>query len=304
MTAIQAGSVSKIAGRLRSVSLVLAIGAAFAAPIVSGDWGAAFAAPIVFPLSPAKAAQAQAIPDFSGFWTRSGENASTFDVPQGVPHAIDTAVPHHGHTDDVASNAWIADTTNPILLPWTRDVLEKYNASELKGDTHLSGQQICELNGVPQVINLRNHVQFLQSADVVVVIYGQDMQVRRIYLNRPHSAQVAPSWYGESVGHYEGDTLVVDTIGFNDKTDIDRFGTPHTTKLHVVERYKMADLNTLHVDFTVEDPGAFTMTWAGAAGYRRTQGTLGAIGEFVCAENNREFAGQKFNIPTATQADF
>ena len=84
----------------------------------------------------------------------------------------------------------------------------------------------------------------------------------RIYLDVPHSANVKPSWYGESVGHYEGDTLVVDTIGLNDKTYVDNFLTPHTNKLHVVERFRMTDAGrTLEVRFHVEDEGAFTTPW-------------------------------------------
>ena len=71
--------------------------------------------------------------------------------------------------------------------------------------------------------------------------WGQDFQLRRIYLNVPHSSNPQPSWYGESVGHYEnGDTLVVDTIGMNDKTYVDNYRTPHTDKLHVVERFTLA----------------------------------------------------------------
>ena len=72
--------------------------------------------------------------------------------------------------------------------------------------------------------------------------WGQDFQLRRVYLNEPHSANPKPSWYGESVGHYEnGDTLVVDTIGMNDRTYVDNYRTPHTTQLHVVERFKLVD---------------------------------------------------------------
>jgi hypothetical protein len=73
------------------------------------------------------------------------------------------------------------------------------------------------------------------------MLHQHDNDVRRIHLNVPHSANVKPSWYGESVGHYEGDTLVVDTIGLNDKTFVDNFRTPHSDKLHVVERYRLVE---------------------------------------------------------------
>jgi hypothetical protein len=82
---------------------------------------------------------------------------------------------------------------------------------------------------------------FVQTPREVVLVYSSDEQVRHVYLDVPHSANPKPSWYGDLVGHYEGDTLVVDTIGMNDKTFIDAYRTPHTEKLHVVERFRMVD---------------------------------------------------------------
>ena len=104
------------------------------------------------------------------------------------------------------------------------------------------------------------------------MIYSGDQQVRRIYLDVPHSANPKPSWYGESVGHYEGDTLVVDTIGLNDKTFVDNYRTPHTEKLHVVERWRLIDGGkTLEVNVTVEDPDTFNEPWSAIQRYRRVQ---------------------------------
>src|ERR1700731_2813792 len=104
---------------------------------------------------------------------------------------------------------------------------------------------------------------------------------RHIYLNVPHSANVKPSWYGESVGHYEGgDTLVIDTIGQTDRTFADNYRTPHTTQMHVIERWKLsADGNSVDVSVDVDDPGAFTMPWRGLQRWRRVQLPLE---EFIC----------------------
>jgi hypothetical protein len=120
--------------------------------------------------------------------------------------------------------------------------------------------------------------------------WGQDFQLRHVYLNQPHSANPKPSWYGESVGHYEnGDTLVVDTIGMNDKTFVDNYRTPHTTRLHVVERFQIVDGgNALEVKVHVEDPGAFTMPWNAVQRYARFEGSRGNDGklvETICAES-------------------
>src|SRR6266436_2941686 len=127
--------------------------------------------------------------------------------------------------------------------------------------------------------------------------------------NKLHSAKVKPSWFGESVGHYEGDIFVVDTIGLKPGkvSVVDNYGTPHTDKLHVTERYRVINDEKgkgLEVIFRVEDPGAFTMPWKGMAIYRPNRATQ--IDEVVCAENDRSFAeGSTFgDIPVATKADF
>ena len=151
----------------------------------------------------------------------------------------------------------------------------------------------CWPSGVPQVVNLLDGVQFLQLPDRVIMIYQRDHQVRWVWLDREHSADPAPSWYGQSVGHYEDDALVIDTIGLktHKMSVVDAFGTPHTEALHVVERYRpFSDPFGRGLDVTVrvEDPGAFTMPWSGSAEYREERG-VDQLAEFVCAENNRNF---------------
>jgi hypothetical protein len=144
---------------------------------------------------------------------------------------------------------------------------------------------------------------FVQTPREVILILAGRM--RRIYLNVPHSANPAPSWYGESVGHYEGgDTLVVDTIGFNDKTFVDSYRTPHTAQLHVIERFKLIDGgNTMEVSFTVVDPGAFNAPWSGTRNRVRVQ--RGALEENICAEDTENFFNHDIEpLPTALRPDF
>src|SRR5262249_39077785 len=113
-----------------------------------------------------------------------------------------------------------------------------------------------------------------------------------------------PSWFGESIGHYEGDTLVVDTIGLTTKTFVDNYQTPHTDKLHVVERFHMIDGGkTLEVNVHVEDPGAFTTPWNAIQRYRRNE--QGPQFESVCAENNLDHFHQDVGaFPVADKPDF
>jgi hypothetical protein len=147
---------------------------------------------------------------------------------------------------------------------------------------------------------VQNPVFMIQTPKQVHMIYSGNQEVRRIYLNVPHSANSKPSWYGESVGHYEGDTLVVDTIGVNTKTLVDNYRTPHTDKLHVMERWRLInDGKNLEVNIKVEDPDTFYEPWSAIQRYRRVQQDYS---EQVCAENNTHFYDYK--IPRASKPDF
>jgi hypothetical protein len=160
-----------------------------------------------------------------------------------------------------------------------------------------------------------------------------------VRMNQPHVAPVTPSWHGDSVGHYEGDTLLIDTVGIKlGRFDtLDRFGTPYTAALHVVERYRLLDYEAakeaqergqkewpriptyeidqgykgkgLQLEFTVEDAGVFTTPWTATITYRRPTHTTWE--EFICAENiNQYYAGQTYysdkdaTVPTADKPDF
>jgi hypothetical protein len=224
-----------------------------------------------------------AIPDLSGLWDRGNE--SWFHA---VPGDSD-GKPLVRVSPDQQQEA--GDYNNPILQPWVRAVVKANAEKELNKEYVPTAHGSCRPSGVPEVLNLREPVQFLQQKDKVTIIYQRDHQSREIYLNRNHSEDLKPSWYGESVGHYEGDTLIVDTIGLAVKplSVVDGFGTPHTGKLHVIERYRVsmdAKRKRLEVVFRVEDPGAFTMSWKGMVVYGPARG---GWEEIVCAENNRSF---------------
>jgi hypothetical protein len=171
--------------------------------------------------------------------------------------------------------------------------------------------------------------QLLQQPDKVTILYGYDHQVRRVRLNQPHPAQVTPSWYGDSVGHYEGDTLVIDTVGIKvgRYAMVDWYGTPHTDALHVVERYRLIDAEAakdgfvrdakqhnvqmgasanpqgkfLQLRFTVEDSGVFTTPWTATMTYGRSRADWA---EAVCAENIHWYSGKDAAVPRADKADF
>ena len=231
-----------------------------------------------------------AVPDFSGFWNRVGNLwlDPTLDDDGGKP--ISRLKVDRPGADDI----WAGDFNNPILQPWAREIVKKNAESEIGREHVYTADDSCWPSGVPQVVNLLEEIQFLQAKDRIVVIYQRDHQVRWIWLNRDHSANPPPSWYGESVGHYEGDTLVVDTVGLktHKMSVVDPFGTPHTDKLHVVERYQLFSTpfgNGLEITVEVDDSGAFTAPWKGTAEYRQNPAVT-QLKEVVCAENNRSFA--------------
>ena len=247
------------------------------------------------------------------------------------PIVSDPAHPYQSNTSGRQPTFRVADVTNPILQPWAAERLKQTNARTLSGKVPFNARERCWPAGVPglEVFTLLRPVYFLQRPNEIVIINEGDNQVRHVHLNVPHSRNPKPSWYGESVGHYEnGDTLVVDTIGFNDKTYIDNYLTPHTTQLHVVERFKLTDGGNDHpagttaediprfkatengkrleVSITVEDPGAFTRTWTGVQIYRLE--FEGAWEETICAENNAtahfEYENDVVPIPQAQNPDF
>jgi hypothetical protein len=257
------------------------------------------------------------VPDFSGGWARTGNLVETFEAIPGNqgpgPMMVDPKHPHVEGGDGPLQ--WVPALDNPILKPDTLARLRTIAEAEIAGIPHLKDEGMCQPSGVPMILNRRGSaLEILQTPAQVTIINARDQQTRFIYLDVPHSKNPAAghAWYGESVGHYAGgDTLVVDTIGQNDKTQIDRFGTPHSDQIHVVERYRISpDRKTMEVRFTVDDPGAFTTSWSGRARFAARRANWD---EEVCSENNR-FVGKvtvggklytnEVPTPTAGKPDF
>jgi hypothetical protein len=196
----------------------------------------------------------------------------------------------------------IADLTNPILQPWVVAQMKKTNDDVLAGKVPFIARERCYPAGVPgfDIYNRGQPVHIIQTKGEVLMINELYASTRRIYLNVPHSANPKPSWYGESVGHYEGDTLVIDTIGLNTKSFIDLYRTPHSEKLHVVERWRIIEADSiLEVRFTVDDPDTYYKPWTAIQRFRRVPTPMD---EEVCAEGN--FLLFDYGIPVADKPDF
>jgi hypothetical protein len=197
----------------------------------------------------------------------------------------------------------ISDVSNPNLKQWAKDLMKRDNDEVLAGKFAFTARSSCKPGGVPGFDVLLGGALFiLQQPKEVTMIFSGNAEVRHIWLNASHSAKPKPSWYGESVGHYEDDTLVVDTIGLNDKTFLDNYRTPHTGKLHVTERWRLIeDGKKLEILMTIDDPDTFNQPWQALRQYDRVNRTLS---EDICSENNINPFGANFDTPVAEKPDF
>lgn len=254
-----------------------------------------------------------AIPDFSQGNTAGWVSAGADWLPPASgpgPVAFDPAHPFVSNQDAIRTGRSvtprIADPSSPLLLPWARDAVKRADERVLAGKVGFEAMSTCWPGGVPGIMLFTAEPSyFVQTPKEITILYQRGPNQRHIYMNVPHSKNPQPSWYGESVGHYEGNALVIDTIGLSDKTFVDNLRTPHTSQMHVVERYTIsADGKTMNGTAYVEDTGTFTSAWSATQRWRRVQQP---IQESVCAENNNNYNYFGLNIdpiPEAAKPDF
>ena len=263
----------------------------------------------------ADALKNQVIPDFGPTAKTGWVLDRSFGVddllppPAGGPGPVtfDKAYPYVPNGSGRPPTYRVADLSNPILQPWTIPSMKKANEEVLAGKVPFRARERCWPVGVPGFVaySLVEPFFFIQTPQKIVVINQGGPELRRIYLNVLHSKDVKPSWYGESVGHYEdGDTLVIDTIGVSAKSFVDNYRTPHTDQIHVVERWKLAaDAKTVDVSVFVEDAGAFTMPWVAVQRWRRVENA--PLSMATCNENNGDFFNHGLvPLPEASNPDF
>jgi hypothetical protein len=256
---------------------------------------------IVLSLACFESANAQP-PDLSG-----GEGGWVHARGGGIQAVPGAAVPvsqdpGHRFTPGRGTAYRIGDLTNPNLKPWVKDVMKKDTAEIDAGKVAFQPEASCLPTGIPTMFSLPSALQIVQAPNEVVMIKEGGSDIRHVYLDVPHSANPKPSWYGESVGHYEGDTLVVDTIGLNTKTVLDAYRTPHTDKLHIVERWRPIEGGKgLEVTVTVDDPESFYQPFSLRV---RDQRGEEPFLEVICAESNLNFGLFDFHMPVATKPDF
>ena len=262
--------------------------------------------------SPEQASAGPHIPELASAqfaWLALG--VDWLDPPPGLgrgPIRSDPAHPYVGNRDRGQVTLHIGDTKDPVLKPWAARQMRESNDEVLSGKRGLpfSAQQACYPGGVPeQLLTPAQPFYFIQTPKEVWMIWESDHMVRRVYMTDQHSETVKASWFGESIGVYEGgDTLVVDTIGLQvHNSFLDWFRTPHSEKLHVIERFKLStDGGALEALVKVDDPDTLNEPIYMMRRWRKVPNPLL---EMVCAENNGDHFGKNlFPIPQAERPDF
>lgn len=169
------------------------------------------------------------------------------------------------------------------LQPWAAEVYKE--RIETNGKDHPGVR--CLPSGIPEKLNIPDGLKVVQTPDLVVFLYESRTIYRQVFLDgRPLPKNAQPTWMGYSVGHWEGDTLVVETIGQNGKTWLDMKGLPGTESLKVIERYSRPSIGRINIDVTIDDPKAYTKPWSVKLAWRLVPDT--DLIESICEENNRD----------------
>ena len=275
------------------------------------------------------------IPELSGVYDHPG--IPGFEPLASGPTSLVNLSRREGNVGN--NRQLVGDYKNPILKPETAAMVKKFGEMSLNHYTYPAPRNQCWPGGVPFELG-NTGMQMLQTPGEVVILYSHDHQVRHIRMNQSHRVGVTPSWYGDSGGHYEGDTWVIDTIGIKvgPYAMVDWYGTPHSPALHVVERYRVLEYAAakeglersakenfipdfsrkpsetskyLQLIFTVEDPAVFTTPWSATVTYQRVSPPPGGVvpvsrwDEQVCAENLNKFGTEaEAKVPMADKPDF
>jgi len=281
---------------------------------------------------PGLAAENTAVPDFSGTW---GRNTFNFEPPDNGPGPVVNLRrlgKDKGRTlVDGDPVPLVGDYNNPILRPETAAVVKKNGEYSESGHDVPDPSNQCGAYSPPYLFSITQGFQFLRVKDELLILYTQDDQVRHVRLNSNHPRNVKPTPMGDAIAHYEGDTLVIDTVGVEvaPYTVADRFGTPQSDAMHVVERYRLIDAKegkaaldkhtsvegttgpiaidpgagkALRVELTIEDTKTFTSPWYANVTFPRV---IRGWNEGVCADNNVDmFHLGDTHIPTAKTPDF
>jgi len=182
-------------------------------------------------------------PDLSGIW--QAVNSAAWNI---LPHSAEPGVP--GGLGVVEGNE----------IPYTPAAAARQRDNYANRAT-LDPETQCYLPGVPRATYMGLPFQIVHTPAQVTLLYEYDHTVRNVFMNSPHPRGPIEFWMGDSRGSWDGDTLVVDVVHFNDRTWFDRAGNHHSEALHVIERYTLVARDHINYEATIEDPKVFTRQW-------------------------------------------
>ena len=258
----------------------------------AGALGTALLAVSVLPIAaqtPAVPRQPDGKPDLNGIWQALNEANFDIEAHEARPAMALRPGPYGPVPAAPVLVLGAAGSVPPGLgvveggpLPYKPEALAQKKRNQenwLTSDPEIQ----CDLPGVPRATYMPYPFQILQSASAITFAYEYDGAVRNIYLKDPGKAPI-DSWMGQSYGHWEGDTLVVDVTGLNDQTWFDRAGNFHSDKMHVVERYTRTRPDVIAYEATIDDPQVFTRPWKMSMALYRRQEKNAQLLDFKCVE--------------------
>jgi hypothetical protein len=217
--------------------------------------------------SPKSGLMSGGVPDLSGIWDPEVRG------PEGTRvNSWDSSDPFAQHPEKAPMTPWAAEKF--------KDVRPPFGALQTFDNTNDPVQRYCDPPGVPRIYMYPWEITFIQTPKIVYILYEYTKVWRAIYMDRDHPKDPDNNWMGDSIGKYEGDTFVIDTIGFNDKTWLDQTGHPHSDALHVIERFRRPDRDKLELTVTIDDPKAYTKTFSAKKMYQLVDSPMG---ETLCA---------------------
>jgi hypothetical protein len=194
---------------------------------------------------------------------------------------------------------------HPPMTPWAK---AKYDAAKPGyGPKAQAGGNDpilkCDPTGIPRLLFFPQPFEIFVSPERVFMFFERDHAWRQIWTDgRGHSKDLEPTWMGDSIGKWDGDTFVVDTVGFNDKSWLDFYGDPHSEDLHLIERYRRVDHDNLTLQLIVEDPKAYTATWTGdTKTYRLLKGKKAYMEELFCIPEEEDAFTNRIRMPAVGQ---
>jgi len=217
-------------------------------------------------------------PDFSGLWERPYTPDMTVTSRDGKTQVADPSLPDEPSKDPNARGP------KKKVLPFTAAGKAEWEAYDAANGDYTG---MCMPFGLIRSVNSPDPLQIMQNPKYLGELWEQNTWFHLVRINGEHPKSLTPTWFGDSIGKWDGDTLVIDTIGFNNRTRLDTIGHPHSDKMHVIERYSRPDLGHINYEIVIDDPVTFTKPWKNTRVF--TLRPDWEIMEYSCEENNKDF---------------